>query len=822
MISPYRYTLPILVFIISLCGFAQSTIPPDVEIQQYASNIYTRAGLAKEKILFDKFLLSYKEFLHLKVKGKAKKNIIGFVDFNKISGSERFVIVDVTFSNPRVIATELVSHGQGSGSYWKAKTFSNTPNSFKSSLGTYITGERYWSNRFGDAMRLDGITSGQNTNVRSRAIVFHSGFYVNKLWATILRMVGKSKGCLTVRKRVVKKLINILQNGSVIFVHHNTKNLLKNYKMGPQHVAIAKGGRGALLPSSLETEIDDISTSTHFQNTPQTQLSGKLPLEKATDMSRIWKYAKILGIGALTAKFVPKLIERKNKNIPTKFKSKNNVVNHKGEAKFTGNSDLENCQALSSEPLDVVARKVQEGGANPHAFFRGSWRDLGALLKTPISIDNGDVPKASRNLLTKINECAAMVSYLDPNNFQRMDPNRKSVTSSKDKKITCRYQGVESADNSKCEELIAKYDNLRKEEAQLRKKQGDDFKKYGDEVKAKVANGNIQSSALIASNSLRDKKTAMAGTRSRFKTHLLNNLAKSLSAFPNYDSLYRKCSSNFNRHNNLSVVDYSKFNAIYSNGFDFSLSSLGEVKDPCADSLKNSNLVMMHNNHTKDEVSRLLSEIGIEKSDLEGKIATLRSQNSPTLNRRGGSIQDSSALKISSLKSVISGKNESTRSKINDLSQRDTTTRLNNSNQKNDSNYLGNNLRSHNETGSSDSLAGKVVKNTSGISTNDPEENLVMSLVENNELDKLKSGVLSGEINWDEVVYEYSQGKISKATMRSLASETGNKIYRLKSFTKNQQKAKKDIHNENVSLFGIISNRYSRKLLEGDISAKDK
>lgn len=811
---------------------AQTAIPPSVEIQQYATIIYTKSGLAKEKIPFDFFLERYKEFLNLKLKGIAKKNIIGFIDYNRISGSDRFIIIDATLSSPRLIASELVAHGQNSGSYWKATKFSNASKSFQSSLGTMITGARYHSSRFGDAMRLKGITSGYNTNVSSRAIVLHSGFYVNKLLAFVLRMSGKSKGCLTVRKKVVKKIIDLTQNGSVFFAYHKTFKSMKKYIARPEHVALARGGRASSIGSVVDDNYVDVDDSLHFSNFPDSNLSTQMPFKKMSNVSGFLKYASYLGVGVIGASQIPKIFKNK-KEVPKKFEQKNNVVKHIGDTKFTGSPDYESCQMLSSEPLDVAARKVQKNGENPHKFFRGSWKNLSSLLKSPISVDNGFVPRLSRNHLDRINKCSAILGYLDINNFQRNHPNGKVVKKSRDRKISCRFEGSESTDTEECENLISTYENLHDAQKKLVSNQGRSFKESSnlkaEQLKKDI---NIQATTSKVAESLNKDKIAIASERERFKGKMLNNLSKSLSAFPSYRSLYSKCRTSLDKHDNLAIKDYVKFNEITSNGFDYSLLALGGVKDPCEESLKNNDLVLMQNNHVKDEVESILDSIGIEKSELNEKIAILNNQKNPHLNKNAGGhlgkssflsnrgdqeslfVEQSKGVHVSHFgedKSLPDSNHENL--KFNNREDFNTFSRK--------SNKTGDSSEGQGFPASNNSSNGMTSLNDAGKSSG-VKTPTVDSLLEARDFKKLSRAVKEGKISWNDIVYEYQKGKISKENMKYLASTTGNKIFKLNDINKEGSTTlQHDIHKENVSLFKAISTRYIKSFNRFDTTSSE-
>lgn len=99
------------------------------------------------------------------------QNLAVFVNFKIKSGKYRYFVYDLT--NSRILQSAIVSHGSGSNSsLYGQLTFSNTENSFQSSLGKYEIKESY-NGKFGKSYRLNGLDK-TNSNARSRAIVLHA------------------------------------------------------------------------------------------------------------------------------------------------------------------------------------------------------------------------------------------------------------------------------------------------------------------------------------------------------------------------------------------------------------------------------------------------------------------------------------------------------------------------------------------------------------------------------------------------------------------------------------------------------------------------
>jgi hypothetical protein len=99
-----------------------------------------------------------------------------------------------------------------------ATEFSNDGNSFKSSLGFYVTGGTY-SGEHGYSLRLDGKEAGINDNAYDRSIVMHAANYVNEKVIKTKGFIGRSLGCPAVPPSLHKAIINTIKDGSCLFLY---------------------------------------------------------------------------------------------------------------------------------------------------------------------------------------------------------------------------------------------------------------------------------------------------------------------------------------------------------------------------------------------------------------------------------------------------------------------------------------------------------------------------------------------------------------------------------------------------------------------------
>lgn len=143
------------------------------------------------------------------------KDTMTLIDFSIHSSKKRFFVIDM---NSGKVDSYHTSHGSGSDRNHdgKADKFSNTPNSNMSSLGFYKTAETYHG-KHGYSLRLDGLSS-TNSKARSRAIVIHGADYMSKSFIKSQGKAGRSWGCPALDRKVVKKVINEIKGGSLLYI----------------------------------------------------------------------------------------------------------------------------------------------------------------------------------------------------------------------------------------------------------------------------------------------------------------------------------------------------------------------------------------------------------------------------------------------------------------------------------------------------------------------------------------------------------------------------------------------------------------------------
>ncbi len=224
----YNFFPILLVFIASIGSptlnvsskpkFFATVIPPTKESKiESVYNILEKTTQDFPKI--ESFSQALEGFYGLKAKGKVTKDILTIIDFSLSSTTKRLWVIDLTTNT--ILLHSLVSHGINSGMEY-ANSFSNNGNSFKSSLGLYVTGETYVGKN-GLSMKLDGMEKGINDHARDRGVVVHGANYANPniLWTQ--NYLGRSQGCPAIPEKLNAKLIGIIKNKSCLFIYHPSR-----------------------------------------------------------------------------------------------------------------------------------------------------------------------------------------------------------------------------------------------------------------------------------------------------------------------------------------------------------------------------------------------------------------------------------------------------------------------------------------------------------------------------------------------------------------------------------------------------------------------
>ena len=189
-----------------------------------------RLGLGR--VAFDYAMIG---FTRLKEKGLlANSGILSIIDFSLSSAKKRLFVLDV--KNYKLLFVTYVAHGRNSGTS-QALYFSNEAESFKSSIGFYLTGATY-SGAHGFSMKLKGYEAGYNNNAEERDIVVHSADYVSEALIKQQGFIGRSLGCPALAPEIYKQVINKIKNQSCLFIYGASGNYIENSRMLKQKVKL--------------------------------------------------------------------------------------------------------------------------------------------------------------------------------------------------------------------------------------------------------------------------------------------------------------------------------------------------------------------------------------------------------------------------------------------------------------------------------------------------------------------------------------------------------------------------------------------------------
>ncbi len=237
-ISKKRYILPFIA-LTSLFSLKVSSIGK--KNSGIAAPVATAAtALSAEAALYDNLSLDSlglsREAYQYAIQGydrllKAGKlrndDILSIVDFSLPSTKKRLFVIDL--ESGKLLFNSLVSHGRNSGRNM-ATDFSNAPESFKSSLGFYVTGKTY-RGQHGYSLRLEGEEEGINNNAMERGIVMHAAKYVDEKLARLQGYIGRSLGCPAIPPALHKKIISKIQNGTCLFMYSPDAKYLSRTRM---------------------------------------------------------------------------------------------------------------------------------------------------------------------------------------------------------------------------------------------------------------------------------------------------------------------------------------------------------------------------------------------------------------------------------------------------------------------------------------------------------------------------------------------------------------------------------------------------------------
>jgi L,D-transpeptidase catalytic domain len=185
--------------------------------------IYSHMDLEKEGLSEKAFEYAWRGYHNLVKKGSIRNtSVLSICDFSQSSCSRRMYVLDL--QHQKLLYRTYVAHGQNSGSEY-AESFSNEAESFKSSLGFYVTQKTYYG-RNGLSLHLNGVDKGYNDQALKRNIVLHGSTYVGDQYLQYFGTVGTSLGCPAIPSAISGRIIRKVRDGSCFFIYHPTSEYL--------------------------------------------------------------------------------------------------------------------------------------------------------------------------------------------------------------------------------------------------------------------------------------------------------------------------------------------------------------------------------------------------------------------------------------------------------------------------------------------------------------------------------------------------------------------------------------------------------------------
>ncbi len=210
---------------------SQNLSPEKIFMENIGPNSGSMIDESRYMFLYDSFQLSGKieyRVFKMAVKGyykiqNKKNHYLVIADYSKPSNEKRFIVLNMNTLKSEEYT--YVAHGKNTGAE-TAVSFSNKVNSYKSSLGFYLTGKTY-NGRYGYSLRLYGLEERYNSNAFTRGVVIHGAESSEETYLKKYGFLGRTEGCPAVPKSLNRQIINKIKNGSVLFIYGNDEKYLR-------------------------------------------------------------------------------------------------------------------------------------------------------------------------------------------------------------------------------------------------------------------------------------------------------------------------------------------------------------------------------------------------------------------------------------------------------------------------------------------------------------------------------------------------------------------------------------------------------------------
>lgn len=204
---------------------ASSEIIYDInEDAEETTDIYSALNLSELGLSHEVFQLALKGHNKLEAEGRLNNpDVLTIVDFSQTSKNKRMYVIDI--NQQKLLFNTLVAHGRNTGGEY-AQHFSNENGTHKSSLGFYVTKNNNMGSSVGFSLIIEGIEKGFNDNAVSRQIILHGANYATEDFINKNGRLGRSFGCPTLPPELIKPVVDVIENGSCLFIYYPDSNYL--------------------------------------------------------------------------------------------------------------------------------------------------------------------------------------------------------------------------------------------------------------------------------------------------------------------------------------------------------------------------------------------------------------------------------------------------------------------------------------------------------------------------------------------------------------------------------------------------------------------
>jgi len=146
---------------------------------------------------------------------KLRDDFAILIDMSKPSDEKRWFVIDLK-SEQEVYET-YVAHGKGSGRGRFATVFSDSAQTYCTTLGKYEVVGSYYG-KHGLSYKIRGLEEG-NKNAEKKAVVIHNAWYVEESFIKKYNRAGNSWGCPALSKEALNDCAIYLKPKTLLWIY---------------------------------------------------------------------------------------------------------------------------------------------------------------------------------------------------------------------------------------------------------------------------------------------------------------------------------------------------------------------------------------------------------------------------------------------------------------------------------------------------------------------------------------------------------------------------------------------------------------------------